>query len=523
MSRYTVVLGGVGTGLLFAAATPPWGWWPLALAGIAGLDMLIADQPRAVRFRRGLVVGLAMYLPTMWWMQDLTLPGYVIATVAYAALLGVAVGMVPSTAPGRWFALPGAIVVTELLRWSWPFGGVPLANLAIGQADGPLVAIVRIGGALLLVQLTVIAGLVLATALRRHWLASAVALGLVVLFLVVAAVAPRGQDVGEVDVALIQGGGEQGTRMRDTDQRDVFERHLRPSQDLEPPLDLVVWPENVVNVEGPVETNREGRELQALAQQLDVHLIVGVVEGIDSDNFANASVVYNHEGEMIDRYDKVHRVPFGEYVPLRWLIEPFAGDSLTSREALPGDGPPHLDTDVGRLSVAISWEIFFADRVREGVDDDAQLVLNPTNGASFTGTHVQTQQVAASKMRAIESDRWVLQVAPTGFSAVIGPDGTVYERSGISEPTVLRHTVALRSGSTIYTSLGLLPAWLAVLASLGMGWGWVANERRRRNDVETPPAASSNQQAMRSAPDRLADRQADDIVSIPAPPRVPGG
>lgn len=500
MSRHTVVLAEVGTGLLFAAAMPPWGWWPLALVGIAALDLLIADQPRAVRFRRGLLVGLAMYLPTMWWMQDLTLPGYAVASLAYAALLGVAVSMVPSAAPGRWFALPGAIVITELLRWSWPFGGVPLSNLAIGQADGPLVPIVRVGGALLLVQLAVMAGLVLATALRRRWLASGVALGLVALFLFVAAVAPRGQDVGELDVALIQGGGEQGTRMRDTDQREVFERHLRPTQDLEGPLDLVVWPENVVNVEGRVETNGEGRELQALAQQLDAHLIVGVVEGIDSDNFANASVVYDGEGEVVDRYDKVHRVPFGEYVPLRWLVEPFAGDSLTRREALPGDGPAHLDTDVGRLSVAISWEIFFGDRVRDGVGNDAQLVLNPTNGASFTGTHVQTQQIAASKMRAMESGRWVLQVAPTGFSAVIGPDGTVYERSGISEPAVLQHTVALRSGSTIYTSLGLLPAWLAALASLGMGWGWVAYERRQQSDGEKPTAASSNQPAMRSAP-----------------------
>ena len=75
------------------------------------------------------------------------------------------------------------------------------------------------------------------------------------------------------------------------------------------------------------------------------------------------------------------------------------------------------------MATPISWEIFFPDRTREGVEDGARLVLNPTNGASFTGTIVQTQQVASSQMRAIESGRWVGQVAPTGFTAVIDDDG----------------------------------------------------------------------------------------------------
>ena len=66
--------------------------------------------------------------------------------------------------------------------------------------------------------------------------------------------------------------------------------------------------------------------------------------------------------------------------------------------------------------MAISWEIFFGDRVREGVERGGEVVLNPTNGSSFTGTLVQTQQVASSRMRAIEWGRWVLQVAPTGFT-----------------------------------------------------------------------------------------------------------
>jgi apolipoprotein N-acyltransferase len=474
----------VATGILTALALPPWGWWPLAFVGLVGLDRLIADADRWTRFRRGLLVGLGLYVPSLAWMIDMTAPGYVVAAAFYAALLGVAAAVVPATAPGRWLALPGAIALTELLRWSWPFGGVPLSSLAVGQVAGPLAPVLRIGGALLLVEVTVIVGVSLAAAIGRRWVAAGVGVA-VALGIVLGGIAgPRGEQVGTLRVALVQGGGPQGTRASDTDERVVFERHLTTSADVETPVDLVVWPEDVVDVDDPVAETREGRELRELARRLDAPLVVGVVEDAGPDHFRNAAVAYDAGGEIVDRYDKVHRVPFGEYVPLRSLVERFAGDDLSSRDALVGDHPAELDTPAGRLSVAISWEIFFGDRVREGVDDGAEIVINPTNGSSFTGTLVQTQQVATSRMRAIENDRWVLQVAPTGFSAIVGPDGTVHQRSSVSDPTVLQQTVGKREGTTPYTRVGLLPAWIIALASLALGWGAAWRQRRRRRQPQ---------------------------------------
>ncbi|HEX2565026.1 MAG TPA: apolipoprotein N-acyltransferase, partial [Acidimicrobiales bacterium] len=251
---------------------------------------------------------------------------------------------------------------------------------------------------------------------------------------------------------------------------------------IETPVDLVVWPEDVVDVDDPVAGTREGRELEELARSLDAPLVVGVVEDAGPDHFRNAAVAYDAEGDIVDRYDKVHRVPFGEYVPLRSLIEPLGGDDISSRDAIVGEHPADLDTPAGHLAVAISWEIFFGDRVREGVENGAEVVLNPTNGSSFTGTLVQTQQVATTRMRAIENDRWVLQVAPTGFSAIVGPDGTVHQRSAVSERTVLAQTVGMREGTTIYTRVGLLPAWILAVASLGLGWGAASRVRRRGRD-----------------------------------------
>ena len=69
--------------------------------------------------------------------------------------------------------------------------------------------------------------------------------------------------------------------------------------------------------------------------------------------------------------------------------------------------------------MAISWEIFFGGRARESVVHGAEAITNPTNGASYTGTIVQTQQVASSRLRAIETGRWVVQAAPTGFTAIV--------------------------------------------------------------------------------------------------------
>ena len=220
-------------------------------------------------------------------------------------------------------------------------------------------------------------------------------------------------------------------------------------------------------------------------------MVVGTVEGAGPDTYRNAAVLVDRDGDVLQRYDKVRRVPFGEYVPLRWLLEPIAGDQLQDRDLAVGDEPARLDVPrpVGRVSVAISWEVFFADRVREGVEDGGRIVLNPTNGSSFTGTIVQTQQVASSRLRAIENGRWVLQVAPTGFTAIVDDDGEVLARTSISEQRVLQREVALREGLTIYTRVGNAPAVVLSLAAIAVGW-WI--ERRHLNEAPAPPGPPSD-------------------------------
>jgi apolipoprotein N-acyltransferase len=161
-------------------------------------------------------------------------------------------------------------------------------------------------------------------------------------------------------------------------------------------------------------------------------------------------------------------VPFGEYMPMRSILDSLGAPvELVPRDAVPGTAPGHLDVDGVRMAVAISWEVFFGGRVNEGIDGGAQVIVNPTNGSSYTWTILQTQQVASSRIRAREQGRWVLQVAPTGFSAFVSPDGEVLERTGISERRVIERTVDLHTGRTPYSRLGNAPYIWALVAALG--------------------------------------------------------
>ena len=137
-------------GLLVAAALPPWGLWPLAFLGVAVYETASeqATTPRQ-RLARGWLFGAAWLFPGMVWMWFLTAPGYLVAASMFAGFHAVAAWIAPR---GTWRVVgkPVAHTLAEALRFCFPFGGVPLASLAIGQAAGPFADVVRVGGALLL-------------------------------------------------------------------------------------------------------------------------------------------------------------------------------------------------------------------------------------------------------------------------------------------------------------------------------------------------------------------------------------
>ncbi len=312
--------------------------------------------------------------------------------------------------------------------------------------------------------------------------------GLVAAVAVVAfsAIAPRANGTGVfLDIAAVQGGGEQGTRADDVPSELVTQRHLEATRTIEPDddLDLVLWPENVVDV-AEFAGSPELDEITAEAQRLGVPISVGVTEDVpgDPDRFTNAQVIVTPDGEISSRYDKVRRVPFGEYVPLRGLLDALGAPvDQVPNDAVAGTEPAVLDLPDGtRLGVVISWEVFFGGRARDGVRDGAEVIVNPTNGASYSGTIVQTQQVASSRLRALETGRWVVQAAPTGFSAFVTPDGEVHQRTAVSEQSVIREQVELRSGETWYVRLGDAPVIAVMVIGLAATWGMASRGARSR-------------------------------------------
>ena len=454
-------------GLLLAASLPPWpvstGAWPLGLVGAALLFVSLDGRTGRQRLAVGMVAGFGLYLPALVWMRDFSLPGYLVATLLQAGILAAGVTLVPgddARRRRRMAAFPAVLVLAEAVRGSWPFGGMPISGVDLGQVGGPLAPAARIGGRLLLVALVGVGGVALAQVVRRRWVAAGAGAAVLVAMAGLGVVAPDGSVDRRLRVAVVQGGGPRGLRAVGRDPAPVFQRHVDATAGVRPPVDLVLWPEDVVDIEREVSTAPEGATLAALADSLDTTLVAGVVQDEENGRFRNSAVPWGPDGTMYPRYDKVHRVPFGEYVPARSFFDRIADLSAVPRDAIAGRGPAVVDTPAGKLGVVISYEVFFPDRAREAVRSGGRVVLVPTNAASYRDAQIPSQQVAAARLRGLETGRWVVQAAPTGYSAVIDHRGDVRDRGGLGGVEVLHAGMDLRTGRTLYVSAGSAP-WVA--------------------------------------------------------------
>jgi apolipoprotein N-acyltransferase len=347
---------------------------------------------------------------------------------------------------------------------------LPLRRRAdVGQLEAPWADAARIGTHLLIVAVVCAVAVGGIEAAERHWAAAIGAGGFVVLVSVAGLVAPDGDRTGQITAAVVQGGGPLGTRAVDTPDEIVWERHVEATRMVSPEADLVVWPETVADVDRPLETSDHIAEVGALASELDATFAVGLNER-ERNTRLNVLVAVGPDGTVVDRYDKVHLVPFGEYVPLRGFVDNFADLSVIGTEIEPGTGQALLVTPAGSLAPAISFEIYFLDRVREGVQLGAELVVNSTLASSYTSSLIPEQTLASGRLRAIETGRWVLQASTTGYSAVIDHRGDVVDRTGLREQAVLEMPVDRRGGETWAVRFGQWPITLVALLLLAAPW-----------------------------------------------------
>lgn len=499
---------GLTAGGLLALSMPPRGWWPLAVLGVTALTVAVAGAGWRGRLLAGGLAGVAFLYPTLTWVRAFSAPGYLLLAALESALVAAAVTVVPGRRRYGWWALPPALVLLEAVRERFPLGGFPLPAVALGQLDGPFAPAARLGGPLLVVGLVTITGTALAGLLltrplhtglpragRRTATVGLLAGALAVAATLAGAAVPTTRETGRLAVVAVQGGGPRGVPAVFSDPAAVTARQFAATATITGTPDLVLWPEDVVAVPGPVTATPVGAELADLARQLGSTLVVGVVEDEGATRFRNAAVAWGPDSSLLGRYEKVHRVPFGEYLPARPLVSRLSGNAaLVPRDAIPGRGPGLLTTPAGRLGVLISYEVFFPDRARAAVQAGAQVLLVPTNASSYTTEEVPAMEVAAARLRALETGRALVQAAPTGYSVLVDAAGRVTARSGLGTPAVLGGEVALRAGRTPYTRTGDLP----VLVLSGLGWlaAALAGGRRRRVDALGRPG--------RPGPDRVA-------------------
>ncbi len=487
----------LSAGLLIALSLPPWGWWPLAFLGAALLFLRLRGLRLRSRILAGWLAGLGCFVPGLWWSAAFNWYGAVVLVVVEALSMAAAAALVPPDR-GRVAAFVGSFTLLEALRMAWPFGGLPLGGVFLGQADGPLLDVARLGGPLLLTAVVWLggAGLGLIGLLGYRWyrgdgassgeLSAAVApLVILVVLGIGAALAPDGGPPSRgVSVAAVQGGGRRGTSMSEVQPSGVFDAQESASSALEadPPAGgsprLVVWPEDVVALSGPLRGSRQAQALSSLARGLHATVVAGVTVDVSDARFLNEAVAWGPRGQVVGSYEKVHRVPFGEYVPWRGFFSDLANLSAVPRDAVVGRGTGMLQTPAGRLGLMLSYEVFFADRGSSAVDAGAQLLVVPTNTSSYRTSQVPSQEVAADRVQAVENGRDLVQAAPTGFSTLVTPSGDVLERSPLGARDVLVGTLGLRDGKTLYGSLGDLPT--LVLAALALAAGWFSSLRPRR-------------------------------------------
>ena len=147
--RGRIALPSLGAGVLLAFSLPPWGWWPLGVAGAALFYWRLAGLRARTRLWAGWLAGLGCYVPGLIWVRTFNWYGAVVL-IALEALFFAAAAVLTPPWRGRAPAFVAAGTLAEAVRMTWPFGGLPLGGVFLGQANGPLLQLARIGGPLLL-------------------------------------------------------------------------------------------------------------------------------------------------------------------------------------------------------------------------------------------------------------------------------------------------------------------------------------------------------------------------------------
>ncbi|MFF7853431.1 apolipoprotein N-acyltransferase [Streptomyces sp. NPDC007904] len=494
------------SGLLLYVSFPPRTLWWLAPLAFAVLGRVLRGRGWKAGLGLGYLFGLGFLLPLLVWTGVEVGPGPWIALVVieavFVALVCAGVAVV-SKLPG-WPVWAAALwIAGEAARARVPFSGFPWGKIAFGQADGVFLPLAAVGGTPVLGFAVVLCGFGLCETVRVALRArrtgtvrrAAVAVGaLSVAVPLVAALAARTlvsdkAEAGTVTVAVVQGNVPRLGLDFNSQRRAVLDYHARETERLAARVrageaerpDIVLWPENSSDIDPFV--NDDAREvIDRAAKAIDAPISVGGVVGKDG-RLLNEQILWDPVKGPVDTYDKRQIQPFGEYLPLRSLVGAINENwtSMVRQDFSRGGDAGVFRMGGAGVGLVTCYEAAFDWAVRDTVTAGAQLISVPSNNATFGRSEMTYQQLAMSRVRAVEHSRTVTVPVTSGVSAVIMPDGRITQRTGMFVADSLVQEVPLRSSRTPATRLGVLPEIALVLvAAGGLGRAVAAGVRGRR-------------------------------------------
>jgi len=501
------LLAALGAGALLATAFAPFDWWPFAILSPAALMLLWQNAaPRRAAwvgfwfnvgtFTAGtywLYVSIHVFGEAPLWIAFGLMGALVAIMSVYHALLGYGVARwLPPTGAIRWMVgIPALWLLVEWWR-GWFLSGFGWLSLGYSQTDTELRAFAPVGGIYLLSALLLIMAGALVTLLRgtrrERWVAGAT---LVVPWLAAPGLAgiawalPAGPPVS---VAIVQGAIPQDQKWLDSNRETTLDLYRRLTVDHALGAKLIVWPESAP----PDLANNLAPYLEGIYRVAASHgstLLIGIVRAdAETDRYYN-SILALGDGKVAF-YDKYHLVPFAEFFPvpafvrswLRLMSLPYA-DFTRGAEA-----PPPLDVSGLAIAPTICYEdAYGSTRLPELAT--AELLVNVTNDAWFGHSTARYQHLQISRMRALESDRYLVRAANDGISAIVGPRGQIVARAAEFTPTVLRGDIVPLRGLTPYARTGNAPVVILALAAAAVAAVWTRRQPVPIAKPELPESA----------------------------------
>lgn len=534
-------------GAALSQAFPGRDWWWLAPVGVA----LLALATRGARARLGLLLGflagLVYFLVTLHWsgiyVGDLPWVALSVSQAAFVALLGAAQAGLQRGRPGpdgaprrpdrvRPLVVALAWVAQELLRDRLPYGGFPWVRLAFSQAGSPYGDLAPLAGAPGITFAVALSGGLLAAAVvrlarrppratgapvpadgplppapppsrrRPEALGGAVALVGALAVPLAGFGVPLPTDGPSARVMAVQGNVPTAGLDFNAQRRAVLDDHVaatiagaeQAKRSGDPTPDLVVWPENSSDID-PTRNPDAAAQIQRAIDAVGAPLVVGALLEQPAPNISNASLLYEPGRGITATYVKQHPVPFAEYIPQRSFFRLFSDKvDLVRSDFAAGTAPVvfRVPSAAGTPIVAgpsICFEVAYDDLVRDNVALGANLLLVQTNNATFGYTDESVQQLAISRIRAMELGRSVVHISTVGVSALITPDGTVHQPTSLYTRAVLHGELPLRTARTVASVVGPWPEYAAgvallalLLVRIGAGRSDRPRPRDRRDD-----------------------------------------